>query len=537
MGGPFRVLWVQLVALALGLLIVALGWWLWRVARRGGRAGRTPHCARCDYNLTGLVPRPRDAVGETSTGTDPVASDAPATADPAASDAPATRADPPPAATSAPAPRGRCPECGADLALPRAVLVGRRTPRRILLAASVVTVFVGFGVTAVFSYRVVRYTNWYAYRPTAWVFADAESSEDARVVRALYELAHRERTSRLSSANLRRLAVLLLRVQGAPKLPGDRLAPGAWFDALGRLADAGVLTADQVEQMRQQSAQVGLRVRARALAGRPVPIELGVETRAERDRPINASAVLFVDGRKAAAYTGLVPGAHAFRSYPRLSFHALDPQPPGAHTVRAVFDVALHEPIRVDIADRPGSDPLVLHLSREAATEIVVGEPADLVRIVTDPASDPQLNGQFSVMQALVIPETDPKTGERGLGFRTDLVCQGDLKVAVAFELVLAWDGTRTRVGRGAFAPTRHDMPRAHRAFTSRIPPDTPERVTLILEPSLEAALETVDVDAIWHAPITLGPVTILNHATSVRNLREEREIEARAAQTQPAEP
>ncbi|MGE0480428.1 MAG: hypothetical protein AB7Q17_08145 [Phycisphaerae bacterium] len=532
MGGPLRVLWVQLAGLAIGLLLVALGLWLARRARRGGRAGAAPHCARCNYNLTGLVARP-------ATTTDPPH--------------PTRRAAPPPddPRTARPAdharatqvtcgPGERCPECGTELAAPRAILAGRRTPRRFSLAVGVTTIVLGLAVTFVVGLAVVRYTNWYAFRPSAWVLADAASGDDARVARAVTELIRREQKQRLSDAHRRRLAARLLEIQGSTTLPLGHLwraSIGWWLDALGKLADAGMLSGDQAELMRRQSVLVQLKARPRALAGRPVPIELGVESRARYNGPVSVSATIHIDGVKVGAYQGLAGGIFTTRGTPFVHALKFDALSPGRHAVRADFDTELHTPLSDSATAPPTRLPDKLRLTTEVATEVVAAEPADLVRLITDPARDPNATGNFRIVHAMVFPETIRETGQRTLGSEISLTYQGAFDVAVAFDLVVAFDGRRIVAGRGVFGANPAFKLHMHNAIKGRLPLDVPERVSLILVPSLDAALATVDVDAIWHAPITLGPVTIANHERTIRNLREEREIELRAAQTQPSKP
>src|SRR5689334_6770271 len=86
-----------------------------RAGLRPPRRGTTPHCRRCDYNVTGIT-------------------------------------------------TGRCPECGLNLT-DRDILLGQADPSVLRIAGGILC----FALSAAGVLRSLYALEWYSLRPTAWV--------------------------------------------------------------------------------------------------------------------------------------------------------------------------------------------------------------------------------------------------------------------------------------------------------------------------------------------------------------------------------
>ncbi len=129
------------VILLIALLLV--GTWLFIRGRRPRRVGDTPHCRRCDYNLTGLK-------------------------------------------------HPTCPECGAWL-FPRTIAIGDRHPRKGRIAGGLMMMAIAGTGLGVLAFGVVKGTNWNPYLPDFVLVRKLDDSALAPGVWA--ELARRQTNS------------------------------------------------------------------------------------------------------------------------------------------------------------------------------------------------------------------------------------------------------------------------------------------------------------------------------------------------------
>ena len=144
-------------------LLVPVGVALLAVGLRGRRTDDHPLCRRCGYDLTG-------------------------------------------------GPAGRCPECGADLARRRAVRVGHRARRPVLLSlgtALALPLSTALGVLGVADLRGIDLTP---HKPTWWLRVDLGASPVARD-KALDELTRRVTAGRLSATQAEAVADRALAAQ------------------------------------------------------------------------------------------------------------------------------------------------------------------------------------------------------------------------------------------------------------------------------------------------------------------------------------
>jgi len=125
---------VFLYLLIIGGVALLAGAWLVRRGWLPRRRGRTPHCRRCNYILTGIT-------------TD------------------------------------RCPECGTTLG-PQTTITGERHRRPLLGSLGLLLALLGLATTTATLTSRFREIDWYKYRPTSWVIADLRSSDPLTQSRA-----------------------------------------------------------------------------------------------------------------------------------------------------------------------------------------------------------------------------------------------------------------------------------------------------------------------------------------------------------------
>lgn len=136
----FVILVSGIAFLLIALLLIRLAWF-------PRRKGQTLHCKRCNYNLQGLT-------------------------------------------------SDRCPECGQPLT-PANIVKGQRPrkPRGAVFAVFLLLLGIA-GIVAGLNDRI-RKTDWYTYKPTAWVFADLKSADQS-----LYDRAWKEVQTRLEAKKI-----------------------------------------------------------------------------------------------------------------------------------------------------------------------------------------------------------------------------------------------------------------------------------------------------------------------------------------------
>ncbi|NLE58562.1 MAG: hypothetical protein GX616_09400, partial [Planctomycetes bacterium] len=204
---------IELVALlAVGILLLGM-------LSRPRRRGTTPHCARCEYNLSGLT-------------------------------------------------SNRCPECGTEM-IPANIVYGEKI-RRPWLAVTAVALAV---IVMVLIGRWAWDYDWYRLRPTSWVISDVQSADAAIKSRAWRELDRRVRVGSLSAGQENRLIDVCLQEQTA-KTPLT-----AMIDYLGPCLLDNRMSDSQRTLFFQQVMQFDLTARPVVIAGNPLPVRISERSR------------------------------------------------------------------------------------------------------------------------------------------------------------------------------------------------------------------------------------------------------------------
>jgi hypothetical protein len=190
-------IWALLAGGFFGILLLAVGLWPRRV-------GTTRFCRRCGYDLTGQS-------------------------------------------------GARCTECGRDVSLPRAWVVGRRVRRPWVIAAGAALLVATLAPLGLATYVWARGVDWYPYKPTSWMIWDLVHGGSDTVRRAAMELGARLLIGKLSNDEVIRLSDACLDAQ---------LGATFWERSTARmmllrdLYAAQCLTSQQRERMFEQALRV-----------------------------------------------------------------------------------------------------------------------------------------------------------------------------------------------------------------------------------------------------------------------------------------
>lgn len=185
----------------IGILLLRRGRW-------PARSGNTPHCAKCNYILTGL------------------------TAD-------------------------RCPECGSAIH-PGDIIYGERHRRPRHIVAGLMLSFLGFFPLVVASIDTFHHIDWIQYRRLTWLLKDLDSSLSADT--SWREIQRRMAAHSLSELQLARLSDKALEIQKKPTYLAFQ-TESSIFQFLGQRSVDGRLTAAQQDQFFDNALKVVLEVR------------------------------------------------------------------------------------------------------------------------------------------------------------------------------------------------------------------------------------------------------------------------------------
>lgn len=181
-----------------------------------------------------------------------------------------------------PAESSRCSECGTELGLAGAVVIGQRIPRRRLLwsgrgllAASMVALIWG-------GWWQASRVPWIQYKPMWWLMRDARSGEPAARHSVCAELTRRVAAGGLKQAHLDAAADFGLDVLHAPALAD---ADREWGDFIEAAHATKRLSSDRWERYASGGWEWNVKVRARIRRGDPIPLLMTVDGRRHASRP------------------------------------------------------------------------------------------------------------------------------------------------------------------------------------------------------------------------------------------------------------
>lgn len=427
------------------LLFLALAVFLLRKGLRPRRMGDTPHCRKCDYNLTGLSSE-------------------------------------------------RCPECGANL-VAGSIVYGEPHQKAGRVLLGVLSLVITGALLVASSYRI----NWYQLRPTGWLIGDLASTNASDARRAWTELDRRYLAGRLSVGQNSRLIDVALQEQ-ARATPGPLLSN--LVDHLGRACLAGQMSASQQQTFITQAISATLQARPTTILGRRAPVRVSHADRAPSRNPwLSYELSSFsVDDQKPnnmSSMTGFASGCGGHGSF-STGVHI---QTVGRHKLKAVARVKLWNG---PYGNQAGSELLgSTDIPLTAETEVLADQPADYIKHTSGPATDARIRASLEPkdLRLKLMPQTN---FELTVGIRSPpvgvamevLICVDGREYKIGTINAVAGRSTDWHVEQEWRAPGDEK-------------PASFESCDVILRSSDNVAGDTVDLFEIWNGEIVYQNVPV----------------------------
>lgn len=427
---------VILISALLGLALLTLG-------LRGRRINDHPLCARCRFDLSGLV-------------------------------TPGTPATLP------------CPECGASLTAPGAIRTGQRVRRRSAIAAGSLLLLISASLGGALAWGSATAFNWNTIKPVWLLSRETASNDRAAADAAAAELLGRVRADKLSHKQLAAV------VDRALDLQAD--ADAHWPVALGDLIEhawsRGMIRQEQIGlYARQATDALTMEFRQTTVAGSPWPILLtlpggragngvGIHL-AERWDEILVGGVRV--SQPASGFTGFFNVQSAGSGSMGYDY-TLDVEP-GEHEVRGRWTIRAVEGFDLK------AEPLAEWTIERTGRVTVLPPDADLIRLRRDESLREQIR------KAISIDRLEAYDYGRGL-MANGMIQVRSAPIGLGFDVVWRvgdreWDAGKIAVQAGTNQGVGlHGELKGFDADT--------DVVTVILRPSVDAALRSLSVNEIW---------------------------------------
>ena len=320
------------IVLLFCIALFLIGILLLRRGRWPARSGTTPHCAKCNYILTGL------------------------TAD-------------------------RCPECGS-LIHSSSIVHGERHRRPWLVFAGVAFGLLSLLPFGIMSVALFGNINWIQYRPQTWLLKDLDASLSADT--SWREIQRRMAANSLSESQLASLSDKALEIQRKPNYLGPQ-TESSIFQFLGRRSVDGKLTAAQQDQFFDNALKVVLEIRPVAGSDDLIPYWMRQIGRGPNDWWTRTRAVEWSldDGPVHLSNSGSSSGSSFGGGASGSSLPA--GQPIGKHRLHLKVELAtVHRGALPSTADGPFDRTVIRNLDSDF--EVIPGHAP--IATVTAPAAD-----------------------------------------------------------------------------------------------------------------------------------------------------
>jgi hypothetical protein len=456
--GLFLLVPLALIVLGMGVA----GALLVRAGRRGRRVGDHPVCRRCGFDLFGL---PED--------------------------------------------RKICPECGGDLTTKRAIEIGHRQRRPVMIGIGV-TMLLLFGmIVGLGGSAIVREVDWQRVKPVAWLAWEARRGDAT----AWSELTRRVGAGEVSNERTQAL------VDDALAWQKDRSR--AWKMEVGdfvekaRAARSGppLVTDEQWATYARQAPQLSLYWRAKVQPGTWLPgnIVIGPSRAGSMSRlsvriegPVHSDDPLVrqrPDSGGGSSESTLGGGGGSTSVSPELDPKALAAATPGKRTTEIRVKTQIRENWQTGIVE--WTETL-------SADWELVGKDVPTVEIVPDDSAETRKQIEAALKVNKLEVRSQP-TVSGTTSFSLDLVI-GTLPVPLAYDVYLRGpDGKEwkmssisvsgpTHYGTGGYIPAKANF--------------DAKRVDLIFRPAPKVAEGTVDITRMWNGELLIHDVPVTWPAT-----------------------
>lgn len=442
-----------LIALSIiaGVVLFVLGW-------RGRRLNDHPVCRKCRFNLFGL-----------------------------------------PEATT------RCPECGRDITSPRAVRVGVRKRRPVMLTLGVLLLLIGIGLGGLSTWSRVRAVDWNPYKPTWLLLWETGTKNAARLDGVINELHARWSRGELSDSQVKTLIADGLKRQGNPNASW----PVSWSNLIEDAILQGKVSKEDTLRYFQQAISPSIDWRKRIYSDSSWPVRLSMNEDRAGDgsssqrqlwlrRQIKTLRVGDVD--LASAMRGSISGGTFSRGGRSASSIAMPLSlPDGEHEVDAIWTISV-----VLRDDGLAAAPSIAEWDvRQTGTVEVVPPGEPLVTLIDDDRDRPPVS---TVVERVRLRLLTPANGEPQLSGTIELA---PCPVAIAADVVVRLGDREWVIGQMTHTGASYGrFPVAQSSRLTDFPLDA-SHITLILRPSVQAAMSDPTIDAIWGEPIVIEDVEL----------------------------
>ena len=383
-----------------------------------------------------------------------------------------------------------CSECGADLTLLKAVVVGQRLRKRGRVIVALSMLLIGLMPLGLSVYATWNGIYWYRHYPTFFVLHDLQSSQRAVATRAYDEIMRRSSAGTLSPKDINRLAEICLEEQAQP----EECSPIGTIlvDHLGGMYSTHELMPAQSDRMFANFFQdPELRARSPIPAGHCLPLSLSTRDRIPDSFQVFLSGNGFwIDGQE----------IHNADTDMELSFEEVDLNPtmyrsmpitqPGTHHVSLKMHyIAVHYIVPPQGQEKPFNERI---FTVETDFELLADEPADYIRMIRSTEVDQAVTN--AIRLGLANDETVDWNGQPGITLAIEF--SRTLPVNVAFELFVEDQGTI--LGKAVLGCHKDRGCRITHLEYIDVPGELPESVDVRLVASPAAAATTMDMFEIW---------------------------------------
>jgi hypothetical protein len=397
-----------------------------------------------------------------------------------------------------------CSECGADLTRQGAVRIGRREKRRRLIGVALPVLIVCTAWLGLLGWGASRGTDWNKHKPVWWLMRDARGPDAAARDAALRELARRLTDGKLTPQRVDALVDLALDVQG------DRSRPWAdgWGEVVGAARDAGKLSPEKWRRYARQGVEVKLETRPTLRRGDVLVFMLnpagprlapGHSFGLEYERGPMRVGDWPLEERGYGSVHHLIRGRSSYGFSKRITVPdraALAALADGSQTLRLT--------VRLRIADRPARTPgnLVDELVEVTAPFTLLPAGAETVRLRNDPELKAAVEAAFSVEGLLVEFNAIPPSVE-------GRVMATQPPVATAFRVRARSGDNEWDLGAVNFSPGHTSSYFIGRPLRDLHGLNGTREVDIVLKPSIEEAVSTMDLTEIWGGEVVLKDVPV----------------------------
>lgn len=397
-----------------------------------------------------------------------------------------------------------CPECGRSLSRPRAIRIGTRRRRLLLVLAGFSILLMSVFTAGLGTALSIRGINWNAVKPARLLEWEAVN---ARIVdeRVVNELLARHAAGTLSADTMKRLAARALARQADPALEWSPL----WGDIVQSAHALGVLTPQQWQAYWDQGFGTSLDVRGRVNGERQVAFSIGfhVERMSSRGK---FSVRIVNSGVSAQEATGFVhqsasiggAGMSGDQSSQRHTLSGSMPCPgipAGTFTTTVWMDLELRD--NKVFSGPPGSK------RRVQVTGPIEFLPPGVAATLLVPDASVRDQIRASLLDLRIFADIKPATQILQLEVTFE-----DLPVDVSFSLDLIQtnlDGNQQIFHIPGFS-ARKGPGRQTKSCMPHMPKDLHQgRMMAILKADQRAADSTIDITEVWDGEIIIPEIEV----------------------------